>query len=66
MLIDRENAGSVEGGGAAAMDVEERGAEHGKGIDQPFREITHNRTRVSTLSHFQRDIRKKYFTEVTP
>lgn len=36
VLIDRENARSVEGGGAAAVDVEEGGAEHGEGADQAF------------------------------
>lgn len=35
MLIDSENGGSVEGGGAAAVDVEERRAEHGECADQP-------------------------------
>lgn len=34
-LIDSKNGGSVEGGGAAAVDVEERRAEHGERTDQP-------------------------------
>ncbi len=35
MLIDSNNTGGVEGGGAAAVDVEERGAKHGECTDQP-------------------------------
>lgn len=34
MLIDSNNTGGVEGGGAAAVDVEEWGAEHGECTDQ--------------------------------
>lgn len=34
-MIDSNNTGGVEGGGAAAVDVEERGAEHGECTDQP-------------------------------
>lgn len=35
MLIDSENGGSVEGGGAAAVDVEEWRAKHRECADQP-------------------------------
>lgn len=34
VLIDCNDTGRVEGGGAAAVDVEERGAEHGECTDQ--------------------------------
>lgn len=35
VLIDSDNTGGIKGGGAAAVDVEEGGAEHGEGTDQP-------------------------------
>lgn len=35
MLTDSDNTGGVEGGGAAALDVEERGAKHGECTDKP-------------------------------
>ena len=35
MLIDSENTRSVQRGGATALDVEEGGAKHGEGADQP-------------------------------
>lgn len=35
MLTDSKDTGGVEGGGAAAVDVEERGAEQGECTDQP-------------------------------
>lgn len=34
VLIDSNDTGSVKGGGAAAVDVEERRAEHGECTDQ--------------------------------
>lgn len=37
VLIDSDDTGSVEGGGAAAVDVEEGGAKHGEGTDQTCR-----------------------------
>lgn len=48
VLIDGQNAGSVEGGGAAAVDVEEGGAEHWEGADQAFTQVAKRRARVST------------------
>jgi len=33
VLTDSKYAGSIEGGGAAAVDVEERAAEHGERTD---------------------------------
>ena len=42
MLIDSYNAGGVEGCGAAAVDVEERGAEHGECTDQPCKHREQN------------------------
>lgn len=48
VLIDGQNAGSVEGGGAAAVDVEEGGAERGEGADQAFTQVAKRRARVST------------------
>lgn len=35
MLIDSNNTWGIEGSGAAAVDVEERGAKHGECTDQP-------------------------------
>lgn len=35
VLIDSNNTWGVEGGGAAAMNVEEGGAKHGERTDQP-------------------------------
>lgn len=32
--IHSQDAGGLDGGGAAALNVEERGAEHGEGTDQ--------------------------------
>jgi len=35
MLVDSENTRGVQRGGATALDVEEGGAKHGEGADQP-------------------------------
>lgn len=37
MLIDSNNTGGVECGGAAAVDVEKRGAEHGECTHQSYK-----------------------------
>lgn len=37
VLIDSNDTGSVKGGGAAAVDVEERRAEHGECTDQAWK-----------------------------
>lgn len=52
-MIDSNNTGGVEGGGAAAVDVEERGAEHGKCTDQPCtqKDTEYNKSK-NTLSRF--------------
>lgn len=34
--IYSQDAGSLDGGGATALDVEEGGAKHGEGTDQPW------------------------------
>ena len=36
--IYSQDAGSLDGGGATTLDVEEGGAEHGKGTDQTWAE----------------------------
>ena len=51
VLIDSNNTGGVEGGGAAAVDVEERGAEHGERTDQACTKTEFNKSERS-LSHF--------------
>lgn len=55
LLIDGQDARSVEGGGATTVDVEEGGAKHGEGADQAFTQVAKKRTRVSN---------KKYLNEV--
>lgn len=55
LLIDGQDARSVEGGGATTVDVEEGGAEHGEGADQAFTQVAKRRVRVRN---------KKYFNEV--
>ncbi len=50
VLIDSNNTGGVEGGGAAAVDVEERGAEHGERTDQPCTH-THKHTQFNKVEN---------------
>lgn len=52
-MTDSNNTGGVEGGGAAAVDVEERGAEHGECTDQPcmHKDMKLNKSE-HRLSHF--------------
>lgn len=57
LLIDGQDARSVEGSGATTVDVEEGGAKHGEGADQAFTQVARRRARVSNI---------KYFDEVIP
>lgn len=57
LLIDGQNARSIEGGGATTVDVEKGGAKHGEGADQAFRQEAKRRAQVSN---------RKYFNEVIP
>lgn len=68
VLIDSNNTGGVEGGGAAAVDVEERGAEHGERTDQPctrkHTEFNKSENRLSSL-FFELD-KNKFFIKAAP
>lgn len=47
LLIDGQDARSVEGGGATTVDVEEGGAKHGEGADQACKQVTKRRAGLS-------------------
>ena len=71
-MIDSKNTGGVEGGGAAAVDVEERGAEHRERTDQTctHKQAQHKMSVNTSASYFSfelvpRLLDKKLYYRVT-